>query len=215
MSKYGILICPGCGSSINKTSPNMKRCKPCALAAHGQTGNGFSLRNCVMCGSQYKPTGSHQKACAGCTDKFRRQQNSEALAKLRRAAGAKQVGSIVQCESCGGDFLYSSGPQTRCKACQSAAEIASIRKWFSENPEKFAQYKAAAKDNFMFDGNRKLALERDRHTCQRCGQTNDLHVHHIDGNGVTTPRELRNNALDNLITLCRGCHTKTHHEMRS
>jgi 5-methylcytosine-specific restriction endonuclease McrA len=53
---------------------------------------------------------------------------------------------------------------------------------------------------------RRLALERDNHTCQICGLHIRLTVHHIDGNGTTKPKEERNDALDNLITLCRGCH---------
>jgi 5-methylcytosine-specific restriction endonuclease McrA len=51
---------------------------------------------------------------------------------------------------------------------------------------------------------RAAALQRDGHTCQRCGatmRTATLHVHHIvprrDG-GVTT--------LENLLTLCEQCH---------
>jgi RNA-directed DNA polymerase len=39
---------------------------------------------------------------------------------------------------------------------------------------------------------------RDRFTCQRCGSTENLDVHHIHGKPANT--------LDDLITLCRTCH---------
>ena len=44
-------------------------------------------------------------------------------------------------------------------------------------------------------------LERDGYRCQRCGNLNDLQVHHIN------PRSLLgDDAEHNLITLCRICH---------
>lgn len=48
----------------------------------------------------------------------------------------------------------------------------------------------------------KKILNQD--CCQLCGKTNGcLDVHHIDEN-------CQNNSVDNLVVLCRGCHTKTH-----
>jgi 5-methylcytosine-specific restriction endonuclease McrA len=89
-----------------------------------------------------------------------------------------------------------------------------VHEWLAANPEYDKAMREKNKDNAFFGGNRKPALERDQYTCQHCGSKDDLHVHHIDGNGVTTPKESRNNALENLLTLCRGCHTKVHHEER-
>lgn len=50
------------------------------------------------------------------------------------------------------------------------------------------------------------AKQRDNYTCQGsdcAGTCSVLDVHHID-------RNKRNNNLDNLICLCRSCHTKLH-----
>ncbi len=41
--------------------------------------------------------------------------------------------------------------------------------------------------------------------CQQCGSTNCLDVHHKD-------YDYTNNEPDNLILLCRSCHTKLHRE---
>ena len=52
---------------------------------------------------------------------------------------------------------------------------------------------------------RKTILERDNYTCQdpNCdGNHKKLHTHHID-------YDKKNNNLENLITLCSSCHTKT------
>lgn len=51
---------------------------------------------------------------------------------------------------------------------------------------------------------------RDDHTCQECGQTQEqagykLAVHHIDYNK-------KNNKPENLIILCRQCHSQTNYE---
>jgi len=52
---------------------------------------------------------------------------------------------------------------------------------------------------------RKRALERDGWRCQSCGSQRDLQVHHV------RPRsQLGHDALENLITLCVGCHQHHH-----
>jgi 5-methylcytosine-specific restriction endonuclease McrA len=48
------------------------------------------------------------------------------------------------------------------------------------------------------------ALDRDNHTCQGCGETNKLVVHHIIPIADNGPKY----DLDNLVTLCRPCHAK-------
>lgn len=214
MTKYGLLTCPDCGTQVDKSSPNMRRCKPCALKAHGETKTGYADKVCTVCGVTFKPTGSVQKVCSGCRDGYRTQMNRSHLAKLRREAGKTPVGTILMCDTCGDDFEYLSGPQKRCGECQRKLEVSRMREWLESDKERLRAYTQRAKDNYMFGGNRQAALERDKFTCQHCGATSDLHVHHIDGNGVTSARETRNNAIDNLVTLCRGCHTKEHHRIR-
>lgn len=54
---------------------------------------------------------------------------------------------------------------------------------------------------------KKRALKRDNYTCQECGSTECLEVHHIKTR--KNYPELAHN-LDNLKTLCRTCHLKAH-----
>lgn len=53
--------------------------------------------------------------------------------------------------------------------------------------------------------NKELKLQikkRDNYICQECNTKKELCIHHIDYNK-------QNNKKNNLITLCRSCHTKT------
>jgi 5-methylcytosine-specific restriction endonuclease McrA len=67
------------------------------------------------------------------------------------------------------------------------------------------------KDVKSFSGNRQLALERDNYKCVICGETDGIGVHHKDFSGRC---ENPNNELDNLMTICKPCHTKIHKPTR-
>ena len=53
---------------------------------------------------------------------------------------------------------------------------------------------------------RRKALDRDLWRCQGCGKAGRLEVHHV------TPLEAGGSEfdLDNLTTLCIGCHIRVH-----
>ncbi len=54
---------------------------------------------------------------------------------------------------------------------------------------------------------RAKRLSIDNHTCQDCGFSSN-NPHEITVHHLVLFRLLKNNNLDNLITLCRSCHTK-------
>jgi hypothetical protein len=55
---------------------------------------------------------------------------------------------------------------------------------------------------------RAAVLDRDGHTCTRCGATENLHAHHV----VRWADEpLLRVSLENGITLCESCHVEEHH----
>ena len=77
------------------------------------------------------------------------------------------------------------------------------------NAEKVKVYKQKNKDAIRFGGNRKIVLKRDSNSCQVCGKTDKLVIHHLDETENRKKMNANNN-IDNLITLCRGCHIKVH-----
>lgn len=71
------------------------------------------------------------------------------------------------------------------------------------------------RDQSQFGGMRETVLKRDNYACVNCGMTQaehfkkykrDLTVDHIDGKGRNAPPGQKNNALENLQTLCIVCH---------
>jgi len=54
---------------------------------------------------------------------------------------------------------------------------------------------------------RQLVLERDDYKCIKCGNTKNLHCHHIDP-VINNPVESAD--VDNCITLCKRCHIEIH-----
>ena len=86
-----------------------------------------------------------------------------------------------------------------------------MKDWKRSNPEKVLEQK----NGWRFGGNREAALIRDNYTCQSCGMTDKEHrarwgrsisVDHTDGLGRYKPTSKRNDAVENLITLCLKCH---------
>jgi GTP cyclohydrolase I len=62
---------------------------------------------------------------------------------------------------------------------------------------------------------RKIAFEAHGCTCARCGKKlteQEAVVHHINGEHFID--ELTDNSPENLMVLCRSCHTKLHHEQK-
>ena len=70
---------------------------------------------------------------------------------------------------------------------------------FQNKPVRRGKGKAVSKEL------RKMILERDKHQCVCCGNTEDLQIHHKQyrsKGGTDDP--------DNLVTLCAVCHAKQH-----
>lgn len=115
--------------------------------------------------------------------------------------------------------------RTECKQCKSLIDKNYYNKnkktilernkiYYSQNKEQRLIYQSIHgfewKNQIRFGGNREIILQRDNYKCTNCESMKDLCVHHIDGTGFGYSRENKNNSLDNLITLCRKCHTSLH-----
>jgi 5-methylcytosine-specific restriction endonuclease McrA len=113
------------------------------------------------------------------------------------------------CNSCG-----SLHENIKAPVCQSCARPPSFgrgyrrrRQWTPEQLERQRIYGTAGWKKV-----RALALERDGYRCRACGSSEHLIVHH--------DVEVQKDAalaldVDNLETLCRTCHGRTHAHRRS
>jgi len=103
-------------------------------------------------------------------------------------------------------------PEKPCVACGKKLE----RKRFPSGLEDMAQFAARkyCDQKCMANAYIKEICKSESHTrakahrtvktsCESCGKTGRLHVHHIDGNPY-------NNRSENLKTLCGSCHRLTH-----
>lgn len=100
-----------------------------------------------------------------------------------------------------------------CKTCS----YQSHARWRKRNKEKIKRISKKWHDKTRFGGLRELVLIRDEHKCNHCDMSEQEHidrwgrsltVDHIDGNGRYVEKELVNNDLNNLQTLCLICHSK-------
>jgi hypothetical protein len=90
-----------------------------------------------------------------------------------------------------------------------------LQRYYGGDPTKHPNFKGGpvASRSGGWNLQRKLARQRDHHTCQACLKTaeqvgrKNLPVHHIiPYREFKDPKEA--NQLENLITLCQSCHIK-------
>lgn len=97
------------------------------------------------------------------------------------------------------------------EAAENRDRIASMKKsWYRLHHPYNLRYRKRQREtaNFGSEETRRAVLDRDGHQCARCPRRRGLVVHHIDRTGRRKP--VHNNAIDNLITLCRACHLAEH-----
>ena len=112
------------------------------------------------------------------------------------------------CNACG--CLHENLTAPTCAACARPPSFGRghrrRRKWTPEQLERQRIYATAGWKKV-----RALALERDGYRCRKCGTSEQLIVHH-DIEVDKDPGQALN--LDNLETLCRVCHGRTHAHRR-
>ena len=190
---------------------------------------------CLLCGNAYTTTRSTQKYCSNkCLKKDWKTNNREKLLirekELRDLKRIERIRRVKpkQCKHCG-QFFKPRRPadgQLYCsKKCQWTESGRRQRLLYPERikvekqrdrQKHIEQYRirdTRYKNEIRFDGNQRKAMERDGFLCQDCSKgypVVTLVVHHLDGNGMSKPESERNHSIENLQTLCRGCHTRKH-----
>lgn len=133
--------------------------------------------------------------------------------KMGRPVLARQKPpTTLVCLHCGESFTFDGRYTYRAKEqrfCGTACWYAHIR----EHPEQHGSFRGGREPYYGpdWDYQARRARERDEHTCQDCGlhqKRPRLDVHHLIARRDFNREHERANVLDNLITLCKSCHSK-------
>jgi 5-methylcytosine-specific restriction endonuclease McrA len=103
--------------------------------------------------------------------------------------------------------IYKTYKETKTKQQAKKKEETEIRQWL-ENDEVKERYQHTYPQDWAI--RRKFIAQRANYTCKICGRRGWLgfHVHH-----VLPLSKGGNNALDNLVYLCKWCHENQHEHM--
>lgn len=162
---------------------------------------------CNRCGKEEAKTGRCQKYCAECQPIVKREQKTAAERRRRERLGDKYREYQRQ-------TYANMDPEKRkeIKRQQYQNSINTEAK-YEKVKERTRLAMAKFRDSSLYGGQREAVFERDNHQCTVCGKKENLSIHHIDGNGWSSPKEEKNNDIDNLITLCHSCHARLHREL--
>lgn len=122
---------------------------------------------------------------------------------------------------------HSDGVKHTCKKCLSETDkqyrqinVDKIKKYqssyncYDRKTKQFkSKYGLSARTIYRYGFKIAIAVyERDGRKCKKCGEENDLTIHHKDRNGYNNLVKglPANNKLSNLIVLCRKCHGRIH-----
>lgn len=209
--------CPTCGDDF-ETGRGMKVHHS---KIHGESIAGVEL-TCKNCGDTYRKPPSEASRSSFCSQDCQAEHFSKTIDK---PFGGERNGVILTCDTCGDEYRRAAanavGSRFCSRECQS--EMQSIE--FSGEGWHLAG--VTGEDHPAHTGHedyygenweeqRAAAMSRDGGACVVCGVSRDdhqeqhgcdLHVHHV--RPIATFEHLeRANAVENLITLCRPCHTK-------
>jgi hypothetical protein len=142
------------------------------------------IGNCLDCGKKLKSYPA--KRCHPCSMKHRTMP-SNAKGNHYRWNGGKP-----KCIDCGKEIDYKA---KRCSFCSKLGE--NNANW--NGGKSFEPYPVSWKETL-----KRSIRQRDNYTCRICGIEPSTDCHHID-------YDKNNCNLNNLITLCHACHSKTNY----
>jgi len=86
------------------------------------------------------------------------------------------------------------------ETCKSGCPVYRKSKW----PKGFSPYGTSREVQPEL---RQMVFKRDNYICQKCGSTNLLHCHHIDGVNLNP---IESADIDKCMTVCKDCHKEIH-----
>ncbi len=194
--------CATCGTLVSRSPSQIRKTVYCSRACEQRASRNKATVQCIVCGKIWEDSASqiaNKKYCSiAC------KLNDPAYrVKLREPRKQAPVTCIV----CGKTILLPRslliGRQYCSNACKHQDHGNKI------GGAKHPRWSGGPKRHYVTPEWRELSKamrQRDNYTCQRCGKTScRLEVHHI------VPWDIcRNDAPDNLVSLCPQCHRKAH-----
>ena len=211
--------CSQCGEAFEKLPSQAERSDNhfCSNECQGKFKSERVVVECDYCGGEIEKTPSQvseRNFCnLECLHEWRSETSNGGLVGENHPdyIGEKEY----TCENCDGRFTVKLGEEYRKKTCsdECAQELVSEKNdhlseyWYGEDNPRWK----GGKKNFYgsnWQEQRRKAIQRDNERCVDCGSVEDLHVHHIIPIKEFDEDYESANDLDNLVTLCRGCHNK-------
>lgn len=107
------------------------------------------------------------------------------------------------CVDCLKGYKPSSNRQKRCVACQSKEKARLLKEYHQKTYVKKGYNQFRENNNNWKGGIGVFTQIKQKVTCETCGSTENLCIHHVDRNRY-------NNAEGNLKCLCKRCHQIEH-----
>jgi endogenous inhibitor of DNA gyrase (YacG/DUF329 family) len=179
------LSCKQCGTLFHR-SPAQRGAGFCSLRCFGDS-KILPKKKCVDCSAE-TAWGSESR-CRECWIKHVKATNTK--------------GELRPCAQCGKEVYRS---QSSLKATARRFGVFCSAKCFGlfvTGPKNPAYYSGRKPGQYpsAFKTSKRIVLEREKNACFLCFDGGKLDVHHID-------RDKKNNAILNLVALCRMCHRK-------
>jgi hypothetical protein len=192
------VACANCGTMLHRALSQIKKqsfCNQECRKAHSRP----SI-TCEGCGIGFprRPTNPLTKYCTW--DCFKASRWADVMCAECGSAFKKRISEIRKAEALGSKHMCS-------RACRNASTsklLGGDGSWVIGG-----KHGAARKRGNGWPLAKAAALRRDDQACQQCGATGQLEVHHWEPYFISF-----DNSLDNLVTLCRGCHQDKHEEYR-
>lgn len=132
-------------------------------------------------------------------------------ANIKGEAHPLYTGKLVtECAQCGAKLERH--PHRFEVAERHYCDLTCLSQWQSEHVKGPAHHQWLGGERHRYGPDwpvqQELARARDRGVCRICGKTAEEQGRALDVHHVVPFRESHNNALDNLVCLCRGCHPR-------
>jgi len=225
--KPTIISCKVCGREFTATDPRKMYCSTkCNTTAQHRKHVPVSLthKNCEQCGSDFKlfhkrdrfcsakckytwgnAHKSYTHVCLGCGKAFSSRAQDADYCTRSCALRNTVVARKLICVDCGVEFNFTGRTRKRrCDSCNTRYWRAWARRYGTNSDGAYRRALCAkpTKTRYAF---RATCYAYWPRRCAVCGVARKgyIDVHHVDGNP-------QNDALSNLVPLCRHCHKHVH-----